>query len=218
VSRLQWCDFLLVIILTFWICLLCTSCSTGPGAALVTSVAAEEVDASPVAARPYRRAITREARAAFGLNAPVPVLAAQIEQESAWNERAVSYVGAAGLCQAMPATARQYGADPYQPDACLRLQSQMMRDLFVSMSGGSEPDRVAFALSAYNGGGLWVKRDRALAAASGADDQRYAAVAPFNAGRRPSAFAENRGYVPAIVKRQPHYQSWGRWIDFSGVA
>lgn len=59
----------------------------------------------PVEARQYQRELTRNARAVWGLNAPVSTFAAQIHQESQWNARARSPVGAQGLAQFMPATA-----------------------------------------------------------------------------------------------------------------
>lgn len=59
----------------------------------------------PVEARQYQRELTRNARAVWGLNAPVSTFAAQIHQESQWNARARSPVGAQGLAQFMPTTA-----------------------------------------------------------------------------------------------------------------
>jgi len=60
--------------------------------------------AAPPAAEPYRRAVTREMRLQFGLDAPVALMAAQIEQESAWNPLAQSPY-AQGLAQFTPSTA-----------------------------------------------------------------------------------------------------------------
>ena len=42
----------------------------------------------------YRRVLTRESRAVWGLNVSVALFVAQIHQESQWNMRAVSPVGA----------------------------------------------------------------------------------------------------------------------------
>jgi soluble lytic murein transglycosylase-like protein len=59
----------------------------------------------PAQANTYRARLTREARAAWGLEAPGALFAAQVHQESGWREDARSLVGALGLAQFMPGTA-----------------------------------------------------------------------------------------------------------------
>ena len=67
----------------------------------------------PQAAQQHRALLVRTAHAAWGLDAPVAVFAAQVHQESAWRPDAVSRVGAQGLAQFMPATSRWIaGIDP----------------------------------------------------------------------------------------------------------
>ena len=67
----------------------------------------------PQAAQQYRALLVRTAHAAWGLDAPVAVFAAQVHQESAWRPDAVSRVGAQGMAQFMPATAKWIsGIDP----------------------------------------------------------------------------------------------------------
>ena len=58
----------------------------------------------PPEAHRYRLTLVREAQRAWGLDAPVAALAAQVHQESGWRPDAVSRVGARGLAQFMPAT------------------------------------------------------------------------------------------------------------------
>lgn len=73
-------------------------------------------------------------------------------------------------------------------------------------------DRMAFALSAYNGGMGWTSRDRDLAARRGLDPDRYfGSVETVNAGRRASAKRENQRYVAFIFERQNAYirAGWG---------
>lgn len=83
----------------------------------------------PVEARQYQRELTRNARVVWGLNAPVSTFAAQIHQESQWNARARSPVGAQGLAQFMPATASWIAGiypdqlkdhQPYNPSWAMR--------------------------------------------------------------------------------------------------
>ena len=73
-------------------------------------------------------------------------------------------------------------------------------------------DRMAFALSAYNGGMGWTNRDRNLATRRGLDPDRYfGSVETVNAGRRASAKRENQRYVSFIFERQAAYvkAGWG---------
>ena len=46
-------------------------------------------------------------------NIPVDLFLRLIQQESGWNEKAVSHKGAIGLTQLMPETAKLLGVDPY---------------------------------------------------------------------------------------------------------
>ena len=74
---------------------------------LVAQVQAQPVGLQiPARAHQYRRMLTQQAYAQWGLDAPIAALAAQVHQESAWRPEAVSRVGARGLAQFMPATAR----------------------------------------------------------------------------------------------------------------
>ncbi|MGI1562022.1 transglycosylase SLT domain-containing protein, partial [Klebsiella michiganensis] len=126
----------------------------------------------PVEARQYQRELTRNARAVWGLNAPVSTFAAQIHQESQWNARARSPVGAQGLAQFMPATASWIAGiypeqlkdhQPYNPSWSMRALVQYNRWHWQRITGtASDCDRMAFALSAYNGGLGWVQKDRKL--------------------------------------------------------
>ena len=129
---------------------------------------------APQAAQQYRALLVRTAHAAWGLDAPVAVLAAQVHQESAWRADAVSHVGAQGLAQFMPATATWIaGVDPalaarqpYHPAWALRALVTYDRWLYERTPARYTPkDRMWVALRGYNGGlGHW----QAEAAATGA--------------------------------------------------
>jgi soluble lytic murein transglycosylase-like protein len=178
----------------------------------------------PAAAKPYQRDLTRHAHAAWGLEAPVAVFAAQIHQESMWKADARSHVGAQGLAQFMPATAtwisgayRWGEAQPNNPGWALRALVTYDRHLWVRIKANDGCERMGMTLSGYNGGLGWVYRDQKLAAASGLDRSRwFGHVEKVNAGRSAANWRENRGYPRNILMRwQPIYASWGGGITCS---
>lgn len=156
----------------------------------------------------YRIALEREAGAQFGLDAPVARLAAQIHQESGWRSDAASPY-AQGLAQFTPATAA------WLPDICPEIGQPDTWDagwsiraiacydayLYRSVTGASECDRWAFALSAYNGGLGWIVRDRNRASATGADSARWFGHVENHSSRARWAREENRAYVRRILLR-----------------
>lgn len=75
------------------------------------------------------------------------LLEALVWQESRWNERAVSPVGAQGLAQLMPGTARYLGVDPRDPYANLEGGARYLREQLDRFGGDLEK-----ALAAYNAG------------------------------------------------------------------
>ena len=70
--------------------------------------------------------------------------------ESAFRADAVSRKGAIGLMQLMPATARDYGADPTDPRQNVEAGTQYLRDLLVKYQ--HDDHQVPRALAAYNAG------------------------------------------------------------------
>lgn len=176
----------------------------------------------PQAAHQYRGELTRNARLAWGLDAPIATFAAQVHQESGWNARAVSRVGAKGLAQFMPATADWIGGivpelaqrQPDNPVWALRALTAYDRWLWERIAAENDCERMAMVLSAYNGGLGWLLKDKALAQASGGIRTRWwGQVERFNAGRSQDAFAENRGYPKRIIKvLQPTYAAWGKGV------
>lgn len=178
----------------------------------------------PRAALEYRSPLIRTARAVWGVDAPVSVFAAQIHTESLWKEDARSPVGAEGLAQFMPSTSAWLPSvapslkgekpAPYNPGWAMRAMCEYDLWLWKRIkSAASACDRMAFTLSAYNGGIGWVGKDRALSARVGRNPDRwFGHVADVNAGRKASAFRENREYVQRIITRQHLYikAGWGR--------
>ncbi len=122
----------------------------------------------------YRGHYLQAARAAARRYAvPEDLFLRLVQQESAWNPRAVSHAGAIGLAQLMPQTARLLRVDPRDPlqnlDGGARYLAQQYRT-FRSWE---------LALAAYNAGPGAVKK--------------YGGVPPFR---------ETRGYVKKILSRK----------------
>jgi soluble lytic murein transglycosylase-like protein len=152
--------------------------------------------------------------------APIPLLAAQVHQESRWRPGARSKY-ACGLTQFTPETADWISAtyrthvgtgNCLDPAWALRAQAAYMRYLETRKytEGISKCDVWRFSLWAYNGGGGWVIRDKNLAAKRGSNPLSARDVQTVNAGRAIEFFKENRMYdVGIIMKWQPHYLGWG---------
>lgn len=161
----------------------------------------------PPQANQHRALLTREARAQWGMDAPVATFAAQIHQESTWREDAVSPVGAQGLAQFMPSTSRwlpqvapETGAPmPFSPSWSIRAMVTYDRWLWRRVRAASDCDRMAMTLSAYNGGLGWVQRDQFLAESIGMNPRLWSHVAMVNSGRSAANFRENRGYPTRIL-------------------
>jgi hypothetical protein len=171
----------------------------------------------------YRLMVERETAAVWGIFAPTARIAAQIHQESLWNPKARSRY-AHGMAQFTPATAEwiaakfpdQLGAfDPWDPAQAVRGMVLYNAWLLDRVSGATDCDRWAFALSGYNGGLGWVKRDKQRASAQGADPERWFGHVEAHSARAGWAIRENRSYVSRILlKREPAYIAAG----WSGTA
>lgn len=109
------------------------------------------------------------------------LVAAQIYQESRFDPQRKSWVGARGLFQIMPATAKGLGiADPTDPEQSIRAGLRYMEQL--SDHYKEVPDaieRYRFALAAYNTGFGHVDDARHLARADKKDATHWREVAPY---------------------------------------
>lgn len=176
------------------------------------------VDVIPREALRYERDLIRNARALWGIDAPIATFAGQIHQESAWRANAKS-IYAGGLAQFTPDTANwisgAYSRDlgdnqPFNPTWALRALVIYDKHLWDRVAARAQCDRMAFVLSGYNGGPGWVDRDKKLAASRGADPLRWFGNVELHSGRSLAAFKENRDYPRKILLRwQPLYVLWG---------
>jgi hypothetical protein len=173
--------------------------------------------AVPDQARGFQREFTRIARSEWGLAAPVSSLAAQIHQESGWNCGAVSRVGAQGCAQFMPTTAKWIGdvdrrlrdGDVYSAAWAFRAQSVYMKRLAGQVVAIDACERMAFALSAYNGGLGYVYRRQKGAREPG---RCFGATCEINPGILPANQKENAHYPRRILlELEPRYinAGWG---------
>jgi soluble lytic murein transglycosylase-like protein len=110
---------------------------------------------------------------------PESLIRAVIHTESNYNPRAVSPVGAMGLMQLMPSTARYLGvSQPFDPRQNIYGGAKFLRILANAFNG----DMVLVA-AAYNAGAGWVRKHRG--------------VPPF---------AETRAYVKSVFRRYYAYE------------
>jgi soluble lytic murein transglycosylase-like protein len=107
-------------------------------------VAAEPINPALAVPAPYAAKIA-ELAARFDLSPAL--LEAVVWQESRWRANALSPVGARGLAQLMPGTAREMGVDPDDPLANLEGGARYLRQQLDRFDGDVEK-----ALAAYNAG------------------------------------------------------------------
>jgi len=168
-------------------------------------------DAAPI---PYLDEIRAEAQFRFGVPAPVPLILAQIKQESGFNPNARSPAGALGLLQFMPATAKWAGPasgygiiNPLDPVASIKAGVWYDRYLFDKVFYSSKCSKYGAALSSYNGGLGWHNSRQRWA---DNPDDFWNSVAYVNPGIQPAAQRENEHYPYAIIfKIQPDYATYG---------
>ena len=95
------------------------------------------------------------------------LLAAIAFSESGFNPDATSWMGARGIMQVMPKTARSFGAreeDLGNPEVSIRVASKILKELEGIMRNKTGPeDRIKFILAAYNAGSGHVTDAIALA-------------------------------------------------------
>lgn len=93
---------------------------------------------------PYSRWIN-QAAAKYGIDPAL--VAAVIKQESDFDPKAVSSAGAIGLGQLMPATARELGVDPWNPQQNIDGTAHYLANMLQTFGGN-----VTLAIAVYNAG------------------------------------------------------------------
>lgn len=98
------------------------------------------------------------------------LLAAQAYQESGFDPQAVSWMGAQGLMQLMPSTARSFGVpatEMFEPESNLRGATAFIKTLQQRYASIPAGERISFILAAYNAGPGHVDDARRLASKYG---------------------------------------------------
>lgn len=163
----------------------------------------------------YRATLVRESQAVYGVQAPVPMFAGQIMQESGWRAGVTAWDDGKGLAQFMDATAtmisRQYpelGApDPYNPTWAIRALVRYDGWLRARVKGATPCEQWAAALKGYNAGLGYVQRAQQRSPKPAA---WFGVTENINAGQSDKNFTYSRLYPRWILfTHQPLYLSWG---------
>jgi Transglycosylase SLT domain/SPOR domain len=103
---------------------------------------------SPGATETVGQAICRLVESSARTRAlPVSFLTRLIWQESSFRATVISPVGAQGIAQFMPGTAKERGlGDPFDPEQAIPAAASLLRDLFLQFGN------LGLAAAAYNGG------------------------------------------------------------------
>ncbi|WP_417346234.1 membrane-bound lytic murein transglycosylase MltF [Ferrimonas sp.] len=131
-------------------------------------------------------------------------LAAVAYQESHWNPKARSPTGVRGLMMLTQSTAKRVGVrDRLNPEQSIRGGSDYLHDLLKRLPASiPDPERLWFALAAYNIGLGHVEDARVIA-------QRH--------GLNPSSWADVKSVLPKLTQKR-HYQRTRYGFAQGGVA
>lgn len=151
------------------------------------------------------------------------LLAAQCYQESCFDAQAVSWAGAQGLMQLMPATAEEFGAagHVFDPETNILAATRFLARLNADFAHITQPDeRICFVLAAYNGGPGHVRDAMTLTEKHGGNPMVWSQVRPNILALSDPKFyrdpvvrygylrgSETAHYVDAILSHWSHYRT-----------
>ena len=155
------------------------------------------------------------------------LLAAQCYQESAFDPKARSWVGACGLMQIMPATATELGLPHdqiYEPEPNIAAAAKYIRQLTNHFNDIADTnERRYFVLAAYNGGWFHIRDAMALAKKYGKNPHRWQDVSEYVLGLSQAQYyrdpvvkrgymrgSETYNYVASIRNRYARYKGFAR--------
>lgn len=152
------------------------------------------------------------------------LIAAMCYQESAFDPNAKSYVGARGLMQLMPATAKELGvpqSDICIPETNVRAAARYIVKISQTFSDVRDPnERLKFTLASYNGGTLHIRDAMALARKYGGNPARWDDVAPYVLGLQQPRYYKDpvvrHGYMIGSETANYVHSILERWRDYGG--
>lgn len=159
----------------------------------------------------------REAQAIYGINAPIPMLLGQIQQESGGSETVTASDLGRGLAQMMDATARQIakqypelGApDPYSAIWSIRAMIRLNQSNYKAVQGDDDCQRWGATLVSYNSGRGWVAKAQRHSEQPGI---WFGITEKINSGQSAQNFKYSRSYPHKILQHhQPLYRAWGNF-------
>lgn len=195
---------------------------SNPARAATPDAAKSQIRVAPASAL-YRHRVEQAVARAWGVEGSSARLAAQLHQESGFRANAKSPVGAQGIAQFMPKTARWIATvypkelanfDPWNAQQAIlaaALYDRWLLDRVMAYGPRplSECSRWAFTFRAYNGGETMLNRERSLAYKAGANANDWRAVEPYRA-RATWAHKENVHYPRRILLTlEPAYLAAG---------
>lgn len=166
----------------------------------------------------YRPTLVREAQAVYGLNAPIPMMAGQMRQESSCRADVTAWDNGRGLAQFMDGTMAQVTRsfpelgppDPYNPKWAIRALVRYDGWIHARVKGNTACDRWGAALKGYNAGPGYVQQAQAKSPQPGV----WFGLTEFVPTRQSAKnFEYSRTYPHKVLfKHQPLYASWGTTV------
>lgn len=183
-------------------------------ASLLLAYIAQAAPGPLPACQQYRVTLTREAQTVYGINAPIPMLAAQLHQESGCRANITAWDKGRGVAQFMDDTAVQIAhiypdlgkPDPYNPVWAIRAQALYDAWLYKRVVGADDCQRWGAALKSYNAGLGYAQKAQRKAG----NGTWFGGAENINAGQSQKNFEYSKQYPRTILqKHQPRYASWG---------
>jgi soluble lytic murein transglycosylase-like protein len=172
---------------------------------------------------PYRSMLVREAQAVYGPDAPAPMFAGQIRQESSWRPGVTAWDNGRGMAQFMDGTTKQVSdlfpelgpAAPYDPRWAIRAMVRYDGWIYKRLQGKDPCHRWGAAMKGYNAGPGYVQQAQAKSKYPGI----WFGVTEFVPTRQSATnFEYSRTYPHKILfKHQPLYAGLGHVICPFGV-